>query len=376
MEIVKKIKSENTFFFYRGRVALYAILKAMGIKEGDEVILQAFTCLAVPSPIVFLKAKPIYVDIDLETYNIDVSKIEEKISEKTRAIIVQHTFGIPAEMDKIIELAKKYNLWVIEDCCHTYGSQYKGRPIGLFGDASFFSYEWGKPLIIGLGGVAVINNLKIKENIEKVYFDFIQPSLKETMIIHFQYIFHSLLVNPFSFWLIRDIYRVFSRLNLLKGTFAKEELIGKESVDYLKKMSGFHQKKLLKKIEKVEQDIKFREKTALQYEKFLSQAGLKTNKLGPGNRPVYLRYPLLVNQKQEIINQVRKKRIELGDWYISVVHPLKDKELAMVNYQLGSCPKAEEAAQKIITLPIYGKVKLGNIKKAVNFLEKNKKKLI
>ena len=376
LEIVEKIKSDNTFFFYRGRVALYAVLKAMGVKEGDGVILQAFTCLAVPSPVVFLKAKPVYIDIEPKTYNIDVSKIEDKITKKTKAIIVQHTFGVPAEMDKIIELSKKYNLYLIEDCCHAYGSEYKGKEIGTFGDVAFFSYEWGKPLIIGLGGALVVNNPEIKKEVEKIYPDFAAPSLKETIIIHLQYVFHSLLVNPFSFWVIRDIYRFFSRLGLLKGTFAKEELIGRESSDYAKKMSGFHQKVLLKKIKEVDKNIAFRKSAALKYGKLLEKACIKQKDFDDKYRPVYLRYPLLVWQKEKIINQARKKKIELGDWFVSVVHPLTGKDLARVGYLAGSCPVAEDIAKKIITLPIYKKVNKKSIEKAVNFLSENKEKII
>ena len=129
---------ENRFYFFKGRVALYAILKSIGIGQGDEVILPGFTCVVVPNAITYLGAKPVYIDIASVTFNIDPSKIEEKITEKTRAIIAQHTFGIPAEMDIIMEMAKKYNLYVIEDSCHAIGSKYKGKEIGTFGDASFF----------------------------------------------------------------------------------------------------------------------------------------------------------------------------------------------------------------------------------------------
>lgn len=105
----------NTFYFFKGRIALYAILKAMGVKAGDEVIIPGFTCVVVPNAVLYLGAKPVYVDIEAHTYNINTKRIEEKITEKTKAIIAQHTFGIPAEMDKILEIAKKHNLYVVED---------------------------------------------------------------------------------------------------------------------------------------------------------------------------------------------------------------------------------------------------------------------
>ncbi|NMB92373.1 MAG: aminotransferase class I/II-fold pyridoxal phosphate-dependent enzyme [Parcubacteria group bacterium] len=99
--------TNNYYFFFKGRVALYAILKSLEIKPGDEIILPGFTCVVVPNAILYCGVKPIYVDIDENTFNINPNLIEEKINSKTKAIIVQHTFGIPAQMDKIIEIAKK-----------------------------------------------------------------------------------------------------------------------------------------------------------------------------------------------------------------------------------------------------------------------------
>jgi dTDP-4-amino-4,6-dideoxygalactose transaminase len=102
-----EINSSNITFFWKGRVALYAILKSIGIKPGDEIILPAFTCVVVANPIIYLGAKPIYVDIDPRTYNIDIALIESKITSHTKAILAQNTFGLSSDLDKIIEIAKK-----------------------------------------------------------------------------------------------------------------------------------------------------------------------------------------------------------------------------------------------------------------------------
>lgn len=376
MFITKRIEENNAFYFFRGRVALYAILKALNIQKGDEIILQAFTCLAVPSPIIFLGAKPVYVDIDPQTFNMDVSRIEGKITPKTKAIIVQHTFGIPTEMDKILEVAKKHNLYIIEDSCHSFASKYNGQEVGSFGDASFFSFEWGKPLIIGRGGCAVINNQEIKKKIEKIYPNFISPTLKEVAIIHLQYVFYSLLVRPSTFWLIRDIYRNLSKSGFFSGTFLKEELRGQKSPDYKKRMSGFHKKMLLNKLKRIQKSTNRRKSITFQYEKFLSQIGIRLINFDKRFEPVYLRYPLLVRNKNTFIEESQKAKVEFGDWYISPVHPLVGENLRTVGYQKGMCPVAEEVSEKIITLPIYEKVKEKNIKKTIDFLNKNKEKII
>jgi len=139
------IDFRDIFLFWKGRVALYAILGATGIKGGDEIILPAFTCVVAVNPIIYLSAKPVYVDIDPVTYNMDVSMIEGKITERTRAILAQNTFGLAPDLDRIFELADRYRLMVIEDCAHGFGGSYRGKPNGTMADASFFSSQWNKP---------------------------------------------------------------------------------------------------------------------------------------------------------------------------------------------------------------------------------------
>ena len=118
---------ENIILTWKGRVALYGILKALDLKEGDEIIIPSFTCVVVPNAIIYCKLKPVYVDIDSRTYNIDVSKIEEKITSRTKAILAQNTFGLSSDIDKIKEVAKKNNLFVLEDCTHGFGGSYKNK---------------------------------------------------------------------------------------------------------------------------------------------------------------------------------------------------------------------------------------------------------
>ena len=138
------INPQDIFLFWKGRVALYAILKAMGIKEGDEIILPAFTCVVAVNPIIYLGARPVYVDVDPKTYNIDVKTLERlnvKTLKKAKAILAQNTFGLSSDLDAIFEIAKKYNLFVIEDCAHGFGGFYKGKPNGTIADVSFFSVQ-------------------------------------------------------------------------------------------------------------------------------------------------------------------------------------------------------------------------------------------
>ena len=208
----------NIFFFFKGRVALYTILKSMGIKEGDEVLLPGFTCVVVPNAILYCGAKPVYVDIDENTFNINPELIEEKITSKTKAIIAQHTFGIPAQMDKIIEIAKKHNLFIIEDSCHAIGSKYNGIEVGNFGDAAFFSSQWSKPITSGLGGWVKINNQNLKENVAKYYEKYSSPKIFEEISLALQYFLYNSFVTPKTYLFIKKIYSFLYTKGFITGS--------------------------------------------------------------------------------------------------------------------------------------------------------------
>ncbi|WP_445475520.1 DegT/DnrJ/EryC1/StrS family aminotransferase [Methanococcoides methylutens] len=166
-----------------GSDALTLSLKALGIGEGDEVITVPNTFIATVDAISRNNAKPVFVDIDPETYNIDVTKITEKITEKTKAIIPVHLYGQPTDMDPILKIAEEYNLKVIEDACQSHGAEYKNKRVGSLGDVGCFSFYPGKNLgAYGDGGIIVTNKFEMAEKIKmlrnygqrvKYYHDFI-----------------------------------------------------------------------------------------------------------------------------------------------------------------------------------------------------------
>lgn len=149
-----------------GLDAIILSLKALGIKDGDEVIVPSNTYIATALAVTYVGATPIMVEPIPETFNINPEKIEEKITEKTKAIIPVHLYGQACEMDKIMEIAKKYNLFVVEDCAQAHGATYKGQVIGSFGDAACFSFYPGKNLgAFGDAGAVVTNNQELADKI-------------------------------------------------------------------------------------------------------------------------------------------------------------------------------------------------------------------
>lgn len=149
-----------------GLDALMLALKALEIKNGDEVIVPSNTYIATALAVTYVGATPVFVEPDIRTYNIDPAKIEEKITPKTKAIMPVHLYGQPCDMDRIVQIAKKYNLYIIEDCAQAHGATYKGKKIGSFGDAAGFSFYPGKNLgALGDAGATVTNSEKIAEKV-------------------------------------------------------------------------------------------------------------------------------------------------------------------------------------------------------------------
>lgn len=149
-----------------GLDALMLALKALGIGSGDEVIVPSNTYIATALAVTYSGAVPVFVEPDIRTYNIDPAKIEEKLTEKTKAIMPVHLYGQPADMDPIMAAAKKHHLYVIEDCAQAHGATYKGKVIGSFGDAAGFSFYPGKNLgALGDAGATVTNNKEIADKV-------------------------------------------------------------------------------------------------------------------------------------------------------------------------------------------------------------------
>lgn len=141
-----------------GTAALHTALYQLGIGQRDQVIVPALTFVATVNPIMYVGAKPVFVDVDIETFNIDPEEIKKKITKNTKAIIPVHLYGNPCNMDEIISIARRHNLYVIEDAAESLGAKYKARQTGTFGDLGCFSFNGNKIITTGGGGMIVGNN--------------------------------------------------------------------------------------------------------------------------------------------------------------------------------------------------------------------------
>jgi perosamine synthetase len=148
-----------------GTAGLHLCLRALGIREGDEVILPSFTFIAAVNAVLYERGRPVFVDIEPVTLNIDPEKLERSITPKTRAIIIVHTFGHPADFDPIMDIARKHGLPVIEDACEAIGARYHGRPAGGIGDFGVFGFYPNKPITTGEGGMVVTRDPQMADTI-------------------------------------------------------------------------------------------------------------------------------------------------------------------------------------------------------------------
>lgn len=151
-----------------GTAALYAALLASGIGPGDEVIVPAFTFVATANVVLMVGARPIFADIDMETYNISVEDVKRKITSRTKAIIPVHLYGLPADMDPLVDLAEKYDIVIIEDACQAHGSVYKGKKVGSIGQMAAFSFYPSKIITTGEGGIVTTNDDELAKKLRMI----------------------------------------------------------------------------------------------------------------------------------------------------------------------------------------------------------------
>ena len=144
-----------------GTSALHLALAALGVQPGDEVIMPSFTIISTAFAVIYCGGNPVFVDSEPDTWNINAEKIEEKITKKTKVIMPVHIYGHPCDMQKIIKIARRYNLFVVEDAAEAHGAEYNGKKMGEIGDAGCFSFYGNKIITCGEGGMVVTNSKKI-----------------------------------------------------------------------------------------------------------------------------------------------------------------------------------------------------------------------
>ncbi len=287
-----------------GLDALMLALKALGVGAGDEVLVPSNTFIATALAVTYVGATPVFVEPDIRTYNIDPARIEAAITEKTKAIMPVHLYGQPCDMDPIMEIARKYNLYVVEDCAQAHGATYKGKIVGSFGDAAGFSFYPGKNLgALGDAGAVVTNNKELADKIRA-------------------------LGNYGSDYKYHHIYQGSnSRLDELQAAF------------------------LSAKIPHMDRVNRQRRELARKFSEGINNPLLTLPYVAPETEPVWHIYAVRTAHRDALADFLQKKGIGTNKHYPTPMH--LQECYRDLNLSKGTLPIAEEISATQLSLPFY-----------------------
>ena len=367
-EFARWAGAARAFAFWKGRVAMYAILRALGVTEGDEVILPGYTCVMDVNPIKYLGAKPVYVDIEPVTYNMDPSLLPAAISPRTRVIVAQHTYGYPCEMDAILDVAGRHGIPVVEDCCLALGSTYKGRLCGTFGVAAYWSFQWNKPFTTGIGGMATTGEADLAGRIEMLCRrELRRPPAKAARMLALQRMIYRLLIYPETTALAASLFRWLTKKGAVVGSSSVSELCTTMPGDFFVGMSEGQARAGLRQMEAIHANLAHRRRMRKVYDDLLRQVGWQAPEIPEYMDPVLVRYPLRVADKDRAVAEAPGDFVELGTWFECPLHP-KETRMELYDYREGMCPVAEKACREVVNLPTHARANERVARRSVAFV--------
>ena len=332
-KLAKYLDVKHVIGVANGTDALVIALKALGIKEGDEVITTPFTFFATAEAISVVGAKPVFVDVSLDDFNIDVNKIEEAITERTKAIMPVHIFGTPANMDKINEIAKKYNLYVIEDACQAIGAKYRDKMVGGLGDVACFSFFPTKNLgTYGDGGLITTNSDEIAS---------ICRALKA----------HGSGVNgEIAFNLLNNIREEVEEDKCINDTVYNPKKYYNYLVGHNSRLDEIHAGILSIKLDYLDKWNNQRIENAKYFDENLKDTDLKLMKLDENNKNVYHMYIIQSENREGLTRKLDEAGIGYGVYYPIPLH--LQKVYKDLGYKLGNLPNAEYLSTRTLAIPV------------------------
>lgn len=339
--------------FAAGRVGLYGVLRCLGIGAGDEVLVPVPTHVVVANAIRYTGARPVYVDCDLSNYNIDLGQAEARVTSRTRALLVQHTFGIPVDMEKARALADRNGLHLIEDCVHALGSTFNGRQVGTFGEAAFFSTEETKTISTTMGGMVTTDDEELARRLWEFQRACRPPSANQAARYLLKLVIYHVLTEPRTHVVARAAYELGGRRHPLPRPTEAAELRGERPAEFATRLSNGQAAVGLTQLAALGGNLAHRRRIAGHYQTLLAPHGFRLPEPPPESQPAYVRYPLWV-ENRPAAERAMGTRAVLGTWFTSVLEEAVDPRYG--GYLPGSCPRAEDAARHLVNLPTHGRV--------------------
>ena len=333
-EIANKIGVKHAITVGNGTDALIIALKSLGIKEGDEVITTDYTFFATAEAIRFVGATPVFCDVELDTYNIDPSQIEEKITDKTKAIVCVHLFGNACKMDEINDIAKRHNLYVVEDAAQAINSQYNGKNVGNLGDVACFSFFPTKNLgCFGDGGMITTNDddlatiiraLKVHGSGENGMKAYALLNDEEVEVVE-QNSGDNTVYNPLKYY---------------------NYLIGHNS-----RLDEIQAAILRIKLKHLDEYTENRRSISHGYIEALKDTSLVMPTETDGGKHVFHLFILQSENREEIESKLKEKGIATGTYYKVPMH--LQKAFNDLGYKKGDFPNAEYLSERTFAIPLF-----------------------
>jgi dTDP-4-amino-4,6-dideoxygalactose transaminase len=356
--ITNRFEGWYAHLFASARMAFYSILKSLNLPPNSEVILTGFTCSVMVNAVLRLGLKPIFADIDTDTLGSDALSIKRKITVNTKVVVAQHSFGIPCKIDKIKEICKYNDLFLIEDCAISFMSSYKSKMVGLWGDAAIFSLDHTKPVNTLIGGFVICKDADLSNKINRIKKESPdlavdhQYSLLKRLAQEYKYC----RPNRYAYYKIAML--IFEHLNKKndkkKGVFLNNEFtyhVKKSYYEYPSKYPKILSSICLIELERYLSEIEILKNFMNKYIKDLNQRFIILPKgyFNSNNDIVPLRIAFQIKGEKEA--QYFYKRFD-GDyfWFKKPIVASSDP-LESFGYYLGDCPNAEMIGKNIINVP-------------------------
>jgi perosamine synthetase len=374
VQFARLIGDGNSASFASGRMGFYVLMQVLGVGIGDEVVLQGATCSVMANAVLRIGAKPVYADIDPNTFGSSATAIRKVISSRTKMIVAQHSFGIPCDIQPIVELAQTQDIFLLEDCALTLGSSIDGVVCGNFGDAALFSTDHSKPLNTLIGGLIYTKSMMIFEKLKQKQRDGGHLSEKKQKALWSQLLFERKYSRPDRYGRMQLINILRTKLRLNGHPFLDEDFGTKISTSYPypAKLPTFLAALGLLEIQNWDKIVVIRKK---QLSKIIDIAGRYTNVeipavyQDPSRDIVPLRIALAPKNGEAIRNQLSQFICTPWTWFMQPIVAAK-APLERLGYIHGSCPISEKVGKRMINLPCNLDKDWGNA--LINKLESNK----
>jgi len=345
---------------------LLALLAAEGLRSGDEVILSPLTCQVVPLALLSLGVRPRWTDLDQETLNLDGAAVESGVSPSTRAVLFQHTYGIPDGAEAALAVARRSGLLFFEDCAQCMPLMYLGRCPGRLGEGAIFSNNLLKPLPAASGGLAITSDPDRAQRLRSFRDGLTGPGITADARLALLRWIHQTLLSPRTYWPALTVYRALAPAYRTKSL---NDEIESQITRPAGRLSSYQERLGFESLEKAEALAAHRHQLCRQYaDALVRHPALRVPPLQP-NLPL-LYFPVLAENKKGLLMAAKKSGVEIIPWPgTTPIYPLENPdELIQLGYESGSCPNAEWIAGRLVGLPTHLGMTAAAVTRLLTFL--------